>query len=399
MIRFLNIVSGLTIFAFVTTHLLNLSLGIISLELLENSRPYFFEFWRFLPIEILLIAAFICHASLAMLSLYNRNTLRLSSVDLIQLISSLLILPLLIPHIVAIKVALIQFSIEANYRDMLAVMWINMPYEGLRQVLLVMTVWIHGCLGLFTWLRLKTWWKPIAVYCYPLAVIIPTLALLGFVEAGRDAVKFHQSKTAQIQAPYNTTQNISDTKPIINLYADAPKPSQVKKIESVKDFSTATIIEKINNITTIGLLSYFALLALVLFTRQIRLYRTQASIEIHYSNDVTVKAKTGSTLLEIAIANDIPHANLCHGKGRCGTCRVRVIESTCQLSPPNPLEQAMLKKLGVPDDTRLACQTFATAGVIHLENLVPADIQPNKLHEPELSKNDLPLTQNSEGAS
>jgi adenylate cyclase len=407
MIRFLNIVSGLTIFAFVTTHLISLSLGIISLELLENTRPYFFEFWRFLPIEILLIAAFLCHASLAMLSLYNRNTLRLSSTDLIQLISSLLILPLLIPHVVAIKVALVQFSIEANYRDMLAVMWINMPYEGLRQVLLVMTVWIHGCLGLFTWLRLKSWWKPIAVYCYPLAVIIPTLALLGFVEAGRDAVKLNQEKPAQI--PYSNAQSPNQTKPLVDLYASSDaatsyttlpyKTHKINEIDSVKGISAANIIEKVNHIASISLYSYFALLGIVLMARQIRLKRGQALLEIHYSDDVIVNSKVGSTLLEIAIANDIPHANLCHGKGRCGTCRVKVIRSNCQLSSPTPLEQAMLKKLECPENTRLACQTFATAGTLYLENLVAPDIQPSNIQASNPLKSDLAIDQNNEGAA
>ena len=397
MIRFLNIVSGLTIFAFVTTHLLNLSLGIISLDLLENSRPYFFEFWRFLPIEILLIAAFLCHASLAMLSLYNRNTLRLSSTDLIQLLSSLLILPLLIPHVVAIKVALIQFSIEANYRDMLAVMWINMPYEGLRQVLLVMTVWIHGCLGLFTWLRLKTWWKPIAAYCYPLAVIIPTLALLGFVEAGRDAVALKQVNSAQ--PPYSSTQNANHTKPLVNLYANSYATSKVKEVDAVKGVSAATIIEKVNHIASLSLYSYFALLGFVLLARQLRLQRSQASLEIHYPNGVIVNTKVGATLLETAIANAIPHANLCHGKGRCGTCRVKIIKSSSQLSAPNSLEQAMLKKLECPADTRLACQTFATAGVIHLENLVAPDIQPSDVKATTSLENHLASDQNNGGVS
>jgi hypothetical protein len=56
------------------------------------------------------------------------------------------------------------------------------------QVLVVSAAWIHGCVGLHTWLRLRPWWPKAAGFVYPLVFLVPILALLGFVEAGKGAL-------------------------------------------------------------------------------------------------------------------------------------------------------------------------------------------------------------------
>src|SRR4029077_12371366 len=50
------------------------------------------------------------------------------------------------------------------------------------------TGWIHGCVGLHTWLRLRPWWPKAAGFVYPLVFLVPILALPGFVEAGKGAL-------------------------------------------------------------------------------------------------------------------------------------------------------------------------------------------------------------------
>src|ERR1700722_20602598 len=37
------------------------------------------------------------------------------------------------------------------------------------------------------WLRLRPWWPKVAGFVYPLVFLLPILALLGFVEAGKEA--------------------------------------------------------------------------------------------------------------------------------------------------------------------------------------------------------------------
>ncbi|MCJ8299257.1 MAG: hypothetical protein MJK13_10035, partial [Pseudomonadales bacterium] len=130
MIRSLSIISGLILFAFITTHLLNLTLGIVSIELLESTRPYFFALWVSFPVELFLVLALLIHPLLGLRSLYFRNTLRMSGQDKLQLISSLLIIPLLIPHLFAIKAGEQILGISPTFTGFLAIMWIDLPLEG-----------------------------------------------------------------------------------------------------------------------------------------------------------------------------------------------------------------------------------------------------------------------------
>jgi len=382
MIRTLNIVSGLTLFLFITTHLLNLSLGIISIDVMEASRPYFFAIWTNFPIEIVLFLALLVHPILGLRALYLRNTLRMSNQDKLQLFSSLLIIPLLIPHIVAIKAGENLLGMEATFTGFLTIMWVNLPLEGLRQVLLLIVAWVHGCIGLLTWISLKRWWKPIAAYVYPLAVAIPTFALLGFVEAGRDVVdrQAAQIKSSEertyyggaypVDLPKQTDKKaLASSLPSANYQTKTVTDGKVSE-EKFKQLSLA--IDKQEKLLIYG---YLIILAMVFTARYLRLRRRKEWVELHYASGEIIKAEVGPTLLEIAILNDLPHANMCHGKGRCGTCRVRILQSTSELTLADKLEQAMLDKLSSDSQTRLACQAAPSAGVVHLERLLSADLK------------------------
>jgi len=387
MIRTLNIVSGLTLFLFITTHLLNLSLGIISIDVMEASRPYFFAIWTNFPIEIVLFLALLVHPILGLRALYLRNTLRMSNQDKLQLFSSLLIIPLLIPHIVAIKAGENLLGMEASFTGFLTIMWVSLPLEGLRQVLLLIVAWVHGCIGLLTWISLKRWWKPIAAYVYPLAVAIPTFALLGFVEAGRDVVdrqavqlKSSEERTYYggaypVNSPKQTDKKaLANTLPSANYQTKTVTKGNVseEKVSAEKFKQLSLAIDKQEKLLIYG---YLIILSLVILARYLRLRRRKEWVELHYASGEIIKAEVGPTLLEIAILNDLPHANMCHGKGRCGTCRVRILQSTSELTLTDKLEQAMLDKLSSDSQTRLACQAAPSAGVVHLERLLSADLK------------------------
>ena len=64
----------------------------------------------------------------------------------------------------------------------------------------------------------------------------------------------------------------------------------------------------------------------------------------------------GTTLLEISKSNAIPHASVCGGNARCSTCRTKIIEGGESLPAPSEREAEVLKRVGVDDDVRLACQ-------------------------------------------
>lgn len=61
MARKIRLLSGLILFAFVTSHFLNHSLGNISLAAMEAGREVFLAIWRNWPATILLYGAMLAH--------------------------------------------------------------------------------------------------------------------------------------------------------------------------------------------------------------------------------------------------------------------------------------------------------------------------------------------------
>ena len=51
---------------------------------------------------------------------------------------------------------------------------------------MVVVAWLHGSIGMFSWMRLRPSWERWSLFIYPLVVLVPVLALVGFVGAGND---------------------------------------------------------------------------------------------------------------------------------------------------------------------------------------------------------------------
>jgi len=68
-----------------------------------------------------------------------------------------------------------------------------------------------------------------------------------------------------------------------------------------------------------------------------------------------VTVPIGFSVLEASRYAGLPHASVCGGRGRCSTCRVRILTARTQ-PPPDEAESRVLRRLGVPHDVRLACQ-------------------------------------------
>src|SRR6201987_127565 len=73
---------------------------------------------------------------------------------------------------------------NADYGYVLAVYWRYAPLFALQQLLVVVIVWIHGAIGLYSTLVLKPAWPRLAPVVIPILFAIPILALLGFAHAG-----------------------------------------------------------------------------------------------------------------------------------------------------------------------------------------------------------------------
>jgi len=343
--RNLRIITGIALFVFVAMHLLNMAMGLISLEALDQSRVNFMFLWHNPVGSFVLATSLLIHGALGLVAVYWRNTLQMTRYDLIQTVSALLIIPLLASHVLGVTLAANMLAFEPSYHSILAVFWVQAPAEGLRQVLVVGVTWIHGCTGLFTWMRLKAWWPKVAVIAYPLAVIIPVSALLGFVEAGNQVIELSANSVAI--APSISPEAAAERAALFDLY---------------------------NTIKWTIILSYIAIVAVVLIARKIRLsIANTGMVTLSYLTGDTIRIEGGISLLEAAELHDLPHANICKGRGRCGTCRVRIMSSSIELPAPSEMERLTLERFNAPDNVRLACQLVPVSGKIELERLLPPD--------------------------
>ena len=76
MIRRIRLVTGLILFFYVTTHLLNHTLGLISYGAMEDGRVWFIALWRNPVGTVALYGAMMIHFMLALWALYDRRRLK-----------------------------------------------------------------------------------------------------------------------------------------------------------------------------------------------------------------------------------------------------------------------------------------------------------------------------------
>ncbi|MEZ5835468.1 MAG: 2Fe-2S iron-sulfur cluster-binding protein [Geminicoccaceae bacterium] len=350
MISRIRIATGLVLFVFVFFHLINLAFGLISLHALEQARPILTGPWANPVGGTVLLACVLVHAGLGLWSLFQRTQIRLNSGDFIQAIMGVAIIPLLLPHIMATAVAPAITDATPSYTWVLAVYWLRAPNLGMQQVLALMVIWIHACYGLLLWIQVQPWWGRYGLLVYPLALIIPVAALLGFIEAGKE-IYFNQTAPA-IADPIRDTAALYE--PVAPTLWD------------VHDVILAT---------------YAILLAVLILARLIRNARSRRNVAVSYDGGPAITDRSGPQLLELARSHDILHASLCGGRGRCGSCAVRVLEGMDNLPPADDTEKATLARIKAGPDIRLACQAAPISGTVRVERIFPAHLTPSDYRE------------------
>jgi adenylate cyclase len=109
-------------------------------------------------------------------------------------------------------------------------------------------------------------------------------------------------------------------------------------------------------------------------------------ISIGYPNDRTVRAVNGLSILEASNLNDVPHASVCGGRGRCSTCRVRIVFGEDGLSAASAEELRVLERVGAPPHVRLACQAIPSGDISVVPLLPPnASVQQSRRRSPVLA--------------
>ncbi|CAN0512367.1 unnamed protein product, partial [Discosporangium mesarthrocarpum] len=162
---------------FLAGHLINHALGLISLNAMELGRDIFLSFWRSTPGTILLLGAIILHIALVFYKLLqHRSYRRLAGKDILQIILGLLIPPLVLLHIIGTRVAHEIYGVDDSYSYVLFSLWVATPIQALLQSLGLVIAWLHGCMGIHFWLRLKPWYEKTFPLLYSLALILPIIS-------------------------------------------------------------------------------------------------------------------------------------------------------------------------------------------------------------------------------
>ena len=112
-------------------------------------------------------------------------------------------------------------------------------------------------------------------------------------------------------------------------------------------------------------IAYCGLLVLAIFYRGLRRWhgRRFGGVAITYPGPRKVVAPRGFTILEASRYGGVPHASMCGGRARCSTCRVRILHGREHLPAPDHMESATLARIRAPAEVRLACQTRPVADV------------------------------------
>jgi adenylate cyclase len=320
-LRDARLVSGLILTLFVALHLANHALLLVSLDAGEAARYWFLLLWRNPVGTVVLYGAALVHFLLTMHVVYRRRTLFMPAREAFQIALGLAIPLVLAEHVLGTRVFHALSGVEDTYEFVVRVLWVYSPQIGLRQSIATVVVWAHACLGLYFWLRFRPWFPRWSPWLLIMAVLLPVVALLGFVNAGR----------------------------VIEL--TEPLPTGVDADVFANAYATEQAMLKATYVI------FAVILVAVLAARAVRMRRERSRlIEVRYTDGHIVRVARGHSVLEASRIGGVPHNAVCGGKGRCSTCRVRVTEGNEKLPAPNAIEEATLKRIGAEPDVRLACQ-------------------------------------------
>ena len=353
-IRQVRLFTGLILFAYLISHFTNHALGNISIPAMEEGMTYHIAFWRSWPVTIMFYAAALTHMSLGLWALYARRQFRWVTMEMIQLVFGLSIPVLVIGHLVGIRLAAALFDHDKLYAQAFFAYWVYRPYVHWMLYAVLIVSWVHGCIGLFFWLRTKLWFKKVAAPLLAFAIFMPTVAMLGLYQGGRAIVRASA-------APEWRADNLTRDK--VGTGADQ-------------------VI--LDDIIQYALLAYLGLIVLVFAARGVRalLERSGGLVNLSYGDGRTIQIPRGLSVLEASTRFDIPHSSVCGGRARCSTCRIRVIGDCAALPQPSSREAFVLNRVGCGSDPsiRLACQLRPKSDVAFFQ-IFPARVGTSALSQ------------------
>ncbi|MDA9507228.1 adenylate cyclase [Bradyrhizobium sp. CCBAU 11386] len=332
-VRQVRLICGVILFSYVVSHFLNHALGNVSVDAMEVGVYYHTAFWQFLPVAIVFYTAALTHMGLGIYALYQRRQFRWRTIEPLQLVLGLSIPALVMAHVIGVRLGQTLYGHQKLYPQELYLFFVASNRIWTMTILLIIA-WVHGCIGIYFWLRLKPFFTRAAPYLLAAAVLIPTLALLGVYQGGR-------SVAVEADDGEWRTHNLTR-----------------RQVGTVAEANT------LDRITGGLIIGYVGLLGLALAARGVRAWRERRGgmIALSYGNGKTVRVPKGLSVLEASLRHNVPHASVCGGRARCSTCRIRIIGDHGALPEPSQREAFVLTRVGTTDPSiRLACQLRPTS--------------------------------------
>jgi adenylate cyclase len=344
----LRSISACVMLAYVVTHLLNHALALVSLQAADALLDTLSRLWRSGPVTLLFGCAFLVHFTLALHAIARRRTFRMSHWEGTQLLLGVAIVPLAASHVLSTRIAWELYEVRTNH---FWVLWsmASDPWQLARQFGLVLAVWLHACIGIHFWWRIRPWYPRAVPALYAFALLLPALALAG-AGVGLGHV------IAIMEDPERLRAAIADVRP--------PSRAEVADLYLMSDLLKALAA---------------ALFALAFGGRWVRnaWLRRRGGLRLAYPEGGRFHIPEGVSLLEASRICGVAHASVCGGRGRCSTCRVRVSGvDAARLPAPSAAEARVLARLGAPPQVRLACQLRPPPGQYRITPLLPPDAQP-----------------------
>ncbi len=321
--RTLRMASGLILFTYISAHLINHALGLVSLDVAERGLEFAVTVWYSLSGTILLYGAAATHFLLAVWAVYERRTFRLPPAELLRIALGFTMPMILINHFANTRLAYDLFGLSSDYTRVIADLWVA-DSQGM-QLGLMAPGWLHGCLGLHFAFNRRPLYRQLRFALFAVALLLPVFSGLGFIAMGRE-LSTNATAAAAAQAYRG--------------------PEHAVERAGISSWHNQLLV------------CYFSIIGAAFGARSIRnMLETgrKRLIAISYP-ERTVRVPRGWSVLEASRSFHLPHASMCGGRARCSTCRVRVTagEEFCPAMGSD--EQATLLQIGAEPDVRLACQ-------------------------------------------
>jgi adenylate cyclase len=323
----LRLGTGLVMFGYITAHLVNLSLGLISIRAMNAMLVVVIAFWGSLPVQAVLLASIVSHFGLALRALWRRRTLRLPPMEAAQMLLGFMIPFMLALHVAKTRVAETGFGAHIDYTWELLQFWVLDPVAGVEQVTLLLVAWTHACIGIHFNLKLRRWYPSASTALLIAAYTVPLLALIGFARSGYTVWHFAQN------------------------------PAWIARLKAETGLKPA-ITARLLDIAFLLRMTVLGAIIATIVARLVRklLMRRRGLIRLTYSNGRSVRVLRGTSVLEASRDAAVPHVSICGGRGRCSTCRTRIAGDPDRLPEASDSELSVLSRMKLPANVRLACQ-------------------------------------------